>query len=188
MIASELVALVRQAAQGCEDSAQRLLQEFGPAVLRTVRLRLGEKLRRELDSADLAQAVWQSFFFHLNERNNFESPRALCAYLITIAKRKVLMAARRDRRLKHGGNWRREQGSSLASTSRMVGRNATPSQEAVAAETWERLMATLSIRDQKILHLRISGHTRVEIAEKLEIANSTVRRVLDGLKADLAET
>lgn len=188
MIASELVVLVRQSAQGCEVSAQRLLQEFGPAVMRTVRLRLGEKLRREMDSVDLAQAVWQSFFFHLKERNNFESPKALCAYLITIAKRKVLMAARRNGRLKNGGNWHREQGSSLAGPSRMHGRDATPSQEAVAAETWERLMATLSIRDQKILHLRISGHTRVEIAEKLEIANSTVRRVLDGLKVELTKT
>jgi RNA polymerase sigma factor (sigma-70 family) len=187
MIASEFSTLLHQSANGSESAAQRLLQEYGPTVLRAVRLRLGERLRRDYDSADFAQAVWQSFFTHLHERNAFENPKALCAYLARMAERKILLAVRLQGRRKRDSKRRQELDSALANDSQLVATDGSPSQRAIAAETWERLMASLSLRDQKIVHLRLEGRSRVEIAQLLGVAESTIRRVLSDIHLGIAE-
>lgn len=186
--ADPLASLLQSVSSGDEKAAESFLQQFGPLVLRTVRLRLSEKLRRDLESVDVVQAVWQSFFGNRDRFDGFQDPKAFCAYLVRMAERKVLMAARRENRLKRGGNRRQQLDSIVANSSKMAGRESTPSQLAVAAETWERLLGELSARDQQILYLRNLGFSRIEIAEKLAIADSTVRRVLDRLKSTLEKS
>ncbi|MBL9080802.1 MAG: sigma-70 family RNA polymerase sigma factor [Planctomycetales bacterium] len=180
-----LAALLQKVSFGDDSAAEMLLQQFGPVVLRTVRLRLNEKLRRKLESVDLVQAVWQSFFGNFEELGHFDDPNKLCAYLVRIAERKVFMAARYENRAKRGGGRLQQLDEVIADSSKMFGRESTPSKLAVAAETWEQMIAKLSARDQRILYLRNLGFTRVEIAEQLSIGEATVRRVLDSLKATL---
>lgn len=182
---SSLASLLQDVSSGSDEAAEKLLQQFGPVVLRTVRLRLSERLRQRIESVDLVQAVWQSFFENCERLEGFQDPKALCAYLVRMAERKVQMAARRENRLKRGGGRLQQLDSTVADSSKIAGREATPSKVAVAGELWERMLADLSVRDQRILYLRSRGFSRVEIAAQLSIAESTVRRVLDALEKSL---
>ncbi|MGC3969952.1 MAG: sigma-70 family RNA polymerase sigma factor [Pirellulales bacterium] len=184
-VTSNLTELLERLSSGDAGAAEELLQQFGPVVMRAVRLRLSERLRRDFDSVDLVQAVWASFFVHRDRLGGFNDPNGLCAYLARMAERKVLMAARHENRLKRGGERRRQLDSTIAESSKMAGREDRPSEIAIAAETWERLISKLSLRDQRILYLRNQGYTRVDIAKELSVAESTVRRVLDDLKKSL---
>jgi RNA polymerase sigma factor (sigma-70 family) len=186
--AEPLASLLQNMTAGDESAAEAFLRDYGPLVLRAVRFRLSEKLRRDFESVDLVQAVWQSFFGSRRRLEDFQDPKAFCAFLVRMAERKVQMAARKESRLKRGGTRRQQFDSTIMDSPCMAGRESTPSQLAIAAETWDRLIGQLSARDQKILCLRNLGFSRLEIAEKLSIADSTVRRVLDQLKSVIGKS
>ncbi|MFN8707154.1 MAG: sigma-70 family RNA polymerase sigma factor, partial [Planctomyces sp.] len=57
----------------------------------------------------------------------------------------------------------------------------TPSQNFVARESWDRILADESEADRRVISLRLQGYTQQEIAEHLEISERTVRRTLHRL-------
>ncbi len=56
---ADLIGRVRA---GDEAAAAELVRRYEPAIRRSARLRLNQRLRRAFDSLDLAQAVLGSFF------------------------------------------------------------------------------------------------------------------------------
>jgi len=178
----DLVALLQRASLGDESAAAEILQAYGRSMLRAVRYRLKQQLRRDFDSTDFTQAVWQSFFASPIDASKFSDPRALCAYLARLGERKVQEFARRENTLKRGGKRRQPLDSAVANSKASAACDPTPSQEAMALETWQRLVQGLSPRDRKILELRYQGQSNVDIGLALGIAESTVRYVLEKLQ------
>jgi RNA polymerase sigma factor (sigma-70 family) len=97
-------ALLAKACDGDQEAAAELVRHYQPHVHRFVRFRLaGWRLRRQIDSLDVCQAVFGDFFARLSQGGlRLESPRQLLALLLTMA-RNVLCnnvqqqhAARRD--------------------------------------------------------------------------------------------
>ncbi len=98
---SEFQELIRLARAGDEAAAGRLLLEFEPYIRRFVRVRLRsrpnhDRLRPELDSADICQSVFTSLFVGLREgRFDFDRPEQLAKLLSAMVRFKVATKARR---------------------------------------------------------------------------------------------
>jgi RNA polymerase sigma factor (sigma-70 family) len=187
-VQEEFDVLMQRVRQGSPQAIEELVERFGRHVLRWVRRKLNKssKLRTKFDSTDFVQAVWASFFTVQPAHYNFDGPEALLAYLVNMARNKVVDAVRqRFMSLKYNVN--REcslEGSAAFQAAAVPARQPTPSQLAVAKEEWDRLLAQLSPQGQRMLTLRFEGHTYEEIAQQLHVDEKTVRRVLHKLESE----
>ena len=93
--------LIRLARAGDEAAAARLTREFEPFIRRFVRFRMHrrsdhDRLRPELDSADICQSVFKSLFVGLKDgRFELNRPEQLHKLLAAMARFKVASKARR---------------------------------------------------------------------------------------------
>ena len=93
--------LIRLARCGDEDAATRLTREFEPFIQRFVRFRMRtrydhQRLRPELDSADICQSILQSLFLGLRRgRFELDQPEQLHKLLSAMVRLKVANRARR---------------------------------------------------------------------------------------------
>lgn len=183
---SDLASLLRRALSGDESAAEEVVRTYGRGMIRAIRYRLKEQLRRGFDSNDFTQAAWLSLLEKPSDEAQFADANALGAFLALLGERKVQEAARRENTQKRGGRRRQPLDSAIAETA-FANDDPTPSQQAVATETWRRLVENLSERDKRIAELRAQGHTNVEIGELVGVSESTVRYVLEKL-AEKART
>ncbi len=93
--------LIRLARAGDETAAARLTREFEPFIRRFVRFRMRgrsdlDRLRPEVDSADICQSVFKSLFVGLRGgRFELPGPEQLHRLLAAMVRFKVATAARR---------------------------------------------------------------------------------------------
>lgn len=93
--------LICQARTGDEAAAARLAHEFEPFIRRFVRFRMRyrsnhERLRLEIDSADICQSIFKSLFVGLRAgKFELNRPEQLAKLLSAMARFKVATAARR---------------------------------------------------------------------------------------------
>ena len=59
---SDFLDLIARARDGDEQAATAIVEKYGPIALRVVRRHLAPETRRLLDSGDLMQSLWRSFF------------------------------------------------------------------------------------------------------------------------------
>jgi RNA polymerase sigma factor (sigma-70 family) len=178
---SRIIAGVRD---GSQQAAGDLLAEYGDLVLRVVRRRLPQTLRRLFDSHDFAQVVWGSIFRHRSRLNRFNTADEFVAFAATVAANKVRMEVRR---------WLRQQKRNLNRDrpadewgGDCQGSEPTPSQVAVAREVWFRLLEKQPLRYREIGRLRHSGQSTREIAARVGLDPGHVRRLLRTMFRDLA--
>ena len=88
-------ALVERVRQGDHDAAVILVQHYGPDMLRVVRKYLAVKARCVLDSADVMQSAWRSFFTHGLFTQDFTDERELRHFLQRLSRSKVLNVNKR---------------------------------------------------------------------------------------------
>ncbi len=180
----EFRRLVEQYRNGDAEALLRLYNRYGGVVRAAVRRRLPDGLRKEYDSVDFVQDVWASFFTRPPEQTHFDSPDELGGYLATVARNKVAAVCRRRYR-SAGYDVTREQPLARAADGADVpvaGRDATPSQCAIAGERWAALAARLPAAHRRVVALLRAGHTQAEIAEKMQLSERHVRRIVDRLR------
>jgi len=175
--------LMRRVAAGDEDAARQLVAEYGASIRSAVRRALNAKLRCKFDTMDFAQLVWCSIFRARERLDRFERPGDLVAFLVTIARNKVGLEARRYlQTVKYGVN--REQ-ESIADSPKEQARipNADPAaiDVAIAGEKLERILSNQPPSLWKIVQLRLQGRTHEEIARSLHVTRGTVQRFLKKL-------
>lgn len=172
--------LIAEVRAGSEDAARELVEFYSPHILGVVRRTLSRELRKKFDSADFVQAVWKSLFSERAELQDFESPHALVAYLAGMARNKVAEEFRR--RLQTAKYDVRKEvsldDSRMNHADRVVSREPTPSQMAVAREKLEKLTEGLSDLHREIVRMRLEGSTYQSIAIALDVNERTVRRLL----------
>jgi RNA polymerase sigma factor (sigma-70 family) len=161
-----------------------LVQLYSHHIRRVVRKKLHQKIRSKFDSDDFAQAVWASFFALQPTQHDFTDPDRLLAFLVNMARNKVIDAIRqRFQSLKYDVNREHSlDGSAAYKAAALPARQPTPSQVVAAREEWDLLRARLEPRDQRILDLRLEGYTYGQIAEQVGVDEKTVRRVLQKLE------
>jgi DNA-directed RNA polymerase specialized sigma24 family protein len=97
----EFPELIRLARAGDEGAAARLAHEFEPFIRRVVRTRLRnrsnrDRLRPDVDSADICQSIFKSLFVGLRHgRFELDQPEQLQKLLCAMARFKVASQARR---------------------------------------------------------------------------------------------
>jgi DNA-directed RNA polymerase specialized sigma24 family protein len=81
-------ALLANVCAGDQEAAAELGRDYQPQVHRFVRFRLaGWRLRRQVDSLDVCQAVFGEFFVRLAEGGlRLDSPQQLQTLLVTMAR------------------------------------------------------------------------------------------------------
>jgi len=181
LTADEFRSLLERLRSGSEDAVSELLEEYGAQVLRVIRRRLNQSLRSKFDSQDFSQAVWKSFFENRAEIASFKTPQDLAKFLQAIAAKKVLGEFRRF----HGTekhDLSREELSVDENDDRLPrSRQPTPSHVVANREEWERLNQNQPTQYRRLLKMRGEGVAYAEIAEKLQLDEKTVRRVIKRL-------
>lgn len=176
-------AQLTRARNGSQTAAAALISEFGPHVYRVIRRRLDMRMRVKLDSEDLCQLVWASFFRYPERMERFSQTWQLMHFLSAVARNKVIEGVRKYwKTQKHDLSREISLGDSQAPIAVTERRIKSPSQVAVAKERLERMTAGLSRRHQRILDLRIAGASYVQIASELGLHERTVRKVIADLK------
>lgn len=184
---NEFGILMNRVRAGEAGAYEELLTRYGSAVRAAVRRRLHDRLRTHYDSLDFVQDVWASFLALDPNRYRFEDQNALVGFLCRVARNKVVEVFRR-RFATQKADITREQ--TLMSGSEpeggLVGRDPTPSQNAVAGERWEDLVRQLPEGQRAVLERLREGHTHEEVAAMLNVSVRTVERIVRRLK-DLCE-
>jgi DNA-directed RNA polymerase specialized sigma24 family protein len=177
-------ALLKRAQGGSQEAAQELHDTYVKYVHKCVRHKMWKRLRTRYDSADFVQQVWASFFADGSRLPDFETPADLIAFLQKVAQRKVLLEGRRQHRQK--GNVEREMRID-EQASHVLGphpatHDPTPSAVAVYREEYDRLIEQQVPEVREVAAMRAEGSTFAEIAESLEIDESTARRFMRRLR------
>jgi RNA polymerase sigma factor (sigma-70 family) len=179
---AEFLALLQGIREGSPDAVRGFLGQYGPLVLRVVRRRLDRRLRTQYDSTDFTQDIWASFFAHQLGRP-FERPDDVVAFLVQLAQNKLNDRAR-ERLFTQRRDVSREQSLDddlEKAGEELPGRQPTPSQFAVANDTWQRLLSDLTPRERNILDLLRLGYSQRDTAVRAGVTVRTVRRLVEKL-------
>jgi RNA polymerase sigma factor (sigma-70 family) len=179
----EFRTLMERVQQGDQEAARQLLEGYEPHVVRVIRRKLHKKLRKKYDSADFAQAVWASFFAVDPAEYQFDHPKELITYLVKMAQHKVIEEVRhRMTGLKH--NIGREISLEAAMAQQKAGLRdprPTPSKFVAADDQRQQLLSRLPPAHRQVLLLIEQGYTHREVAEKMNLNERTIRRLLEKL-------
>jgi RNA polymerase sigma-70 factor (ECF subfamily) len=176
-------ALMRAAEQGSEEAARELYETYVKYVLRCVRHRMWHRLRTKFDSQDFVQQVWASFFDDRGSLPEFQTPEDLIAYLRSMAENKVANEGRLSRLPKRDLALE----VPVHEDSDTVGQHPatrlpTPSAVAVFKEQFDRLVDQQVEETRAVAQLRYEGNTFEEIAQCLDMDESSARKVMRRLK------
>jgi RNA polymerase sigma-70 factor (ECF subfamily) len=166
---------------GSDEAAERAFIAYEPYLRKVVRRLLPANLRAKFDSIDVVQSVYCDVLSAFRDRGmKFDNMAQLRAFLVAATRNRFI-----DRFRQHRNAARLE--TPLADESAPL-RSAQPrpSESAVAAELWQRLVALCPPEHQALLELRRGGASAAEIATELGIHEGSVRRILRGLSLRLA--
>jgi RNA polymerase sigma-70 factor (ECF subfamily) len=155
--------LIRRVRAGDDQAAAELLRLYEPAIRRTIRVRLaGTNLRRLLDTGDICQSVFGSFFVRAAlGQYELDRPEQLLQLLVSMGRKKLAdqqrreLAARRDQRRVEGYE---PDGSALAAP------GETPSQQVAYAELLGEARRRLSPDERRLADRRAEGRDWADIA------------------------
>jgi RNA polymerase sigma factor (sigma-70 family) len=156
----ELIGKVRA---GDEAAAAELVRRYEPSIRRVARIRLADSgLQRLLDSTDICQSVFASFFVRAAlGQYELDKPEHLLNLLFTMTRRKLTDhlrgegAARRDHR----------RVQSPSGESRFpAASGASPSREVEAKEMLHELRRRLTPEERRLADLRAEGREWAAIA------------------------
>ncbi len=168
--------------KGSEEAAWELVMHYGHVIRRAVRLKLNVRMRSKFDSLDFVQLVWLSFFRARDRVVRFTRPEELVAFLTKMARNKVGMEFRRRLQTeKYDVNRECSLDTSCAQHAAIPAHQPAGIDVAIARERWDRMLSNQPEGYRRIIRLRLRGLTNQEIADRLEIAECTVRRFLKRL-------
>ncbi|MCI0460838.1 MAG: ECF-type sigma factor [Gemmataceae bacterium] len=174
---------------GDQEAARQLWERYFHRLVRLVRGRLPDHVRRAFDEEDIALSAFKSFCFgvaqdrfpELHDRDN------LWAVLMAIGVNKALTYLERNNRLKRGGGKVRGESGVATPLSEsggvgldaLAGAEPTPAFAAQVAEECQRLLDTLADDALRaIAVLKMQGHTIDEIAARTGCTERAVQRKL----------
>jgi RNA polymerase sigma factor (sigma-70 family) len=185
----EFRGLLDRIKEGDDSAAWELVERYGANIRNAVRRSLNQRLRPKFDSLDFVQLVWSSFFRQNSHADRFGNPEELVSYLVVMARNKVGMETRR-RLISKKYNVNRESSLSVESQNsrdEIPALCPTPLEFAIAKDRWNQLLSHSPNHYKEIVQLRLQGRTCQDIADTLQLDESTVRRFLKRLQQETAE-
>jgi RNA polymerase sigma-70 factor (ECF subfamily) len=171
----ELIARVRA---GDEAAARELVRTYEPTIRRTVRIRLADpRLRRVLDSMDICQSVFGSFFARAAlGQYDLDDPQQLLRLLVNMSRKKLIDHERHERAARR--DFTRTQAAGILEHD-LAARAETPSQEVAGAELLEEMRRRLSPEERRLAEMRAAGRDWVGIAAEEGDTPEALRKKLD---------
>jgi RNA polymerase sigma-70 factor (ECF subfamily) len=178
--------LIRRVRAGDDEAAAELVRRYEPTIRRVARVRLADtRLRRVLDSMDICQSVFGSFFVRTAlGQYDLDTPEQLLGLLIRMSQNKVLAhvrdsgAARRDyRRVREVS----AEGRLLASA------DPSPSQQVSAQELLREFRRRLSEEERQLAEQRADGRDWAAIAAERGASPEALRKQLARAVARVAQ-
>ena len=183
---------IEQLAAADHDAASRLWAHFCQRLMVFARSRMSPSTRRIYDEEDAAVSAFRSLcrgieaqrFPDVGDRGN------LWALLVVITSRKIANQFRYEHQQRRNANQtltesilQRSDGSSIGVLQSLPTQEPTPAFAAEVADMSEYLMSQLLESDlQKIVLLKLEGHTNEDVAEQLNITRRTVQRKLERIR------
>jgi RNA polymerase sigma-70 factor (ECF subfamily) len=155
--------LIRRVRAGDEQAAAELVRQNEPLIRRAVRLHLEDQgLCRLFDSMDVCQSVLASFFVRTAAgQYDLQRPEQLVKLLVTMARNKLISAARRQRRQRRD---HRRIAAAGADLHQIASREPDPGERAAGKELLDRAQGLLSHEEKQLVELRSQGLGWGEIA------------------------
>ena len=182
---AEFAELVEQARAGDGAALARLASQYEAKIRIVARVLLGPPLRPYLDSLDVVQSVHRSLLAGLRGgKHDLSTPDHLVALAVTVLRRKV---ARHWRHLQRQHRLSGADGPAdpLAAE---AGRDLGPAREAEFRDAARKLYAQLGETEQRIIDLRLEGHSTDEMAARLGLNPIALRVRMTRLRKRLEET
>ncbi len=180
--------LLRRVRSGDQGAAAELVRQYEPTIRRVARVRLLDtRLRRLLDSVDICQSVFGSFFVRaaLGEYD-LKTPEQLLNLLVSMSSKKVIDQARRAKAARR--DIRRDEGGEPAEQ-QWVSPGPSPSQEVAGAELLEAFRSRLSAEERQLAEDRAAGLDWSQIAAKRgdspEALRKRLARAIDRISEEL---
>jgi RNA polymerase sigma-70 factor (ECF subfamily) len=177
------------AAAAGEADARAVFERFTRRLIGLARQQLDVQFQHKIDLEDVIQSVYKSFFIRYGEQPLPEAGwDGLWGLLACITVRKCADRVRYHRAecrdmareasapagAEHAEPWRDA-----------VGREPTPDEAAVLAETVEHLLRGLDGDARRIVELSLQGYSTQEISETLGRAERSVRRLRERVRQRL---
>jgi RNA polymerase sigma-70 factor, ECF subfamily len=171
--------------RGDDAAAQELFGRFTHQLIALALRHIDAGLRHKVDSEDVVQSAYKSFFFRYGAGNldvsNWNSLWGLLT-LITVRKCAERAAYHRAECRDAGREVSPPRGDESAPWPETFGREPTPLEAVVLSETVEQLFAGLDAEERPILELSLQGFSTREIGERLGRAERTVRLLREGVR------
>jgi RNA polymerase sigma-70 factor (ECF subfamily) len=174
--------------EGADNVGRELFGRFAQRLIGLARLHLDARLRNKVDPEDVVQSVYKSFFRRYSDLPLEEDENGgLWSLLTLITLRKCADRAR------YYGTERRSVSREAQARSadepepwrEALGREPTPEQAAMLAETVEQLLVELDASERPLLELSLQGYSTQEISEQLGRAERSVRRFRERMRKQL---
>lgn len=178
-----LEELLTQLSSGDMVAAGQLFLAFEPYLRKAVRRHFPPNLRSKLDSVDILQSVWADVLGGFRKAGwRFADVDHLRGFLFVATRNRLIDRIRQNQKAL-------DREEPLADETQGVlpaSGQPRPSQEVVAEELWERILAASSPEHRPVLELRRTGHSLGEIAQRTGLHPDSVRRILRVLARKVA--
>ncbi len=182
-------ALMQELRSGQHQAANAVFCRYAEQLVSLARRHLDERFANKVDPEDVVQSAYRSFFVRQRDgRLEVENWQSLWGLLTLITLRKCadrvryFQADRRDVNREAAGPKSTDDPQPWQNA---VGREPTPDEAAVLAETVERLLGGLDADERPIVELSLQGYSTEEISEQLGRASRSVRRLRERVRLQL---
>lgn len=179
----EFDVLLARIRSGDDAASTELVSRYERAVIRAVRARLSNRMRRYLDSIDVVQSVHRSLLIGVrDQRYQFSHPAQLMALAMVLVQRKV---ARQWRKVKHYPAESLDQ--ALSQKQQAEPRQPEHCVSIEANELLSQILARLGEVDRRLVLLKLDGHSSAEIGLKLGLDSAFIRMRWSRLRTNLRQ-
>jgi RNA polymerase sigma factor (sigma-70 family) len=164
--ANPFTDFLRRIRSGDARAAAELVRQYEPVVRLEVRMRLSDpRLGRVFDSMDVCQSVLASFFVRAAAGQfDLDEPRDLLKLLVAMARNKLAMRARHERRQRRD---HRRVTTASADELEAAAAGRSPSEVVAGRELLHEMRRRLTDEERRLADLRGQGRAWEEIAAEL---------------------
>jgi RNA polymerase sigma-70 factor (ECF subfamily) len=181
-------SLLRLWQAGDQGAARELFERYCERLLALARRRISQRLASRVDAEDVVQSVFRTFFDRAKAGQfTIQDPDDICKLLARITVHKTLRQIAFHKAAKRDPSSEAGQGAEgQERLLEVLDREPTPEAANAFVDQLEHFLGQLRPEDRQILELRMQGYNNLEIAEKLNVSDRKIRRLMERVRG-LAE-